>query len=915
MQKGEVYADAYAEEAVAEDVAATTTGYTGRTEIDTSGGEYHKEGVDWVATTFDPQEVNENGTYDTYTGRTSGSWVTKTFTQWWGVDGEFSAATASKNINGKGVKETIGDKEYYVFEIGTAEQLAGFFRMLNYPDALAEGKTIDPTVAAVFGTGLTKAPRYDFSNAYIRLTRDIDLTGIDNMIYTADGSSYFNGVFDGQGHVIANRQMSSSAKSGASLFGGFVNATVKNVAFIDCTVNEGTGASYLAGLAVWSAGNVTIENVYISGSITGTANRVGGLIGRVYSGNVTISNCTNACAIEANTYVGGFIGYAKATSLQMTNCKNEGDVTYNNTSQNGGFIGRLDSVKSVSLKNCVVSSEISPKSDLNNNCSLIGGFFGYVTGNTDMTINTCTFSGTVEGDRSTGGMIGLLDANQKTIITSSTVSGTINVTLAAQKNLFAGGFVGGMRSVEAKVYENTFSGNLNVTINDSAATKEWHTGVAPLVGSFADKAGRGTLSVWNNTIGGTMKVVENDGDSATQMDNETQYAYYAGKLIGVSGGRAQVSYLGGNDVSGLVVNADTNIDVMANGAGALGADMVKVEGYQLSQKSASNTYDIRFVASTRGQSNGLGFVVGVKYIDDAGKVQEKLKTVYAEHAYESIRGTNKDGVVETYTAAEFGNKYLYTLVIKNVPASYVEVAAGEEKFGITLIPFQTYAGVDVSTVEDAVVETPWKYDLAGVPSIYGKLPTNVAENTISLTNVGTYTSLEALYKTGESDVTVTPTQNFAKDSYKNNLYYNVDTSNGGKDYCVYPNTNAPFSSEDFAHLKNANLMTYTVADGIEEGEYDLVIKLRVKNTTARKLLMYLNDGEDGYLVGYVKDNVTASSSNEEQNTYYVKVGTFTFKSGDTITFKIDTGIGSAMHVRGLYLVDPANDVAVAEPAA
>ena len=820
-----------------------------------------------------------------------------------------------------------------VYTINTADELMYLFWMINQSQNCTAGANpMDSTI--------TKQPKYSFAGKTIKIARDLVVntveagtTHVDSAeAYTNDtlyqtthiagnGNVYFDGTIDGQGNIISGLYQVANGNN-RSFFGPLYNATFKDLVIINSFMDglhTDADKKMCSGISIMSRGAITFTDVYAditvkNSDVNGNTSRCALFVGEVTSGSITMTNCESHGDMlnGGSGMAGAFIGYVKAaTSVKLTNCDSYGDITLGVAkSQVGGLIGRLNNATSVTLKNCDVSGDVGYEIDLTKDCNLVGGLVGYSV-SSNLTIDTCTFSGTVEGDRSTGGMIGLFDSNKTLTIKNSTVSGTINATLAAEKNLFVGGFAGGVRSINANVYGNTFSGNLNVTINANAA-KEWHTGIAPLVGSFADKAQRGTLTLWNNTIGGTMKVVESDGDDAAEMDKNTQYAYYAGKMVGISGERAQLSYLGGNDISGLTVDAETNIEVLAGGAGAFGADKVEVIGYQLSQKNTdTNTYDVRFVAATRGHADALGFVVTMKYIDENDQVHERVKTIYAEYLYESVKGTDDNGEEITYTASQFGNKYLYTLVVKNVPASYVEAAEGEEKFGISLIPFQGYAGVDV--VEE--VETPWNYSLAGVPFIYGKQPTAVAENTVALTDVGTYASLEALYKTGEDDVAVTPTYEFVKTSYKDNLYYNVDTANGGTDYCVYPSTNAPFNTAEFTALKNVNMMTYTVGEDVEEGTYDLVLKLRVKNTSARKLLMYLNDGEDGYLVGYEAGDVKASSDTDTENSYYVKVGTFTFKAGDTITFKIDTGLSSAMHVRGLYLINAATDVAAAEPQA
>lgn len=662
---------------------------------------------------------------------------------------------------------------------------------------------------------------------------------------------------------------------------------------------SGTAAGFV-GLC--NAGSLTITNCNNTGNVvtTQTDNRadfsyddryiaafVGCFNNTGDTGILSMSGCVNSGNISGEGYTAALLGGGSAKTISMTDCSSSGNVTYTG-GQSGGLMGNVNGT--ITLTNCSASGTISipENATMRPANNLIGGLIGQVDGSKALTLKNCTFSGTVKGNRCTAGLVGAAHSTGTLTVDSCTVSGTVLGEMNAEKNLSVGGLIGNLRSNKTTIKNSTFSGTLNVdfqTVPSGTAAKNGPCAAGAIVGGFSDYTSAGKLLMMlGNTVSGSMKVTNSDAD--------TTYGHYAGIFLGYSNGLSRVEYIGNNTISE-TFSIDTNSNVEIYKGGAIGGDMIQVEGYQISAKNtANNTYNLRFVASTRGEYDALGFVVGVKYTDGEGNVHEKLRTAYASTLYTSIYGgDDKDGNPIEYAASDYNQKYLYTLEIRNVPAAYVE--ADTQTFGITLLPF----GVNKETVESETTVT----NFPGVPATYGTLPTAKAEEDLALENVGSYTTLNALYGK-DAALVAAPSLTIGKDDYKNNLYFGIDSANGGTDYCVYPSTNEPYTAST---VKNVSFMTYTVT-GIEEGTYDLVLKLRVKNDSARRVIMYLNDGQDAYLVGYATEDVKGFSTTEAENSYYVKVGTFTFGEGDTITFKIDSSWGSAMHLRGMYLMTEAD---------
>lgn len=236
------------------------------------------------------------------------------------------------------VKPTTGTG--YVLEIGTYDQLVNFRNKVN---------------AGASYSGMT-----------VKLTADIDIserawTPI-GAVYRRDinaKSSVFQGTFDGQGHKITGLTNTgfkiSSVFSGGNdttpegykeyvfgLFGSVYNATIKDIVMANvnidlaCDEKEKVVGDSVGAIVGFAAGNketgVTIENCEVlSGSIVGY-DAVAGIVGRSYSGKITIENCKNAATVSAIRRACGILGYTNTSyikdggSAAIKKCTNSGNV-------------------------------------------------------------------------------------------------------------------------------------------------------------------------------------------------------------------------------------------------------------------------------------------------------------------------------------------------------------------------------------------------------------------------------------------------------------------------------------------------------------------------------------------------------------------------------------------------------------
>lgn len=145
--------------------------------------------------------------------------------------------------------------------------------------------------------------------------------------------NYFGGTFDGNGKTISNLYIKTNNEKVG--FFGIVYGTIKNITFKNAKV-ENTG--YDTGIAVgFSESSTSLQNIKTLSdcSVTNKKSRTGGIVG--YSrGN--ISNCENYATVNGNEEVGGICGRFDSSKDAITSCANYGSVV-GTDDYVGGIIG------------------------------------------------------------------------------------------------------------------------------------------------------------------------------------------------------------------------------------------------------------------------------------------------------------------------------------------------------------------------------------------------------------------------------------------------------------------------------------------------------------------------------------------------------------------------------------------------
>ena len=205
------------------------------------------------------------------------------------------------------------------------------------------------------------------------------------------GYSYFNGTFDGQGHIISNLAISTSNRF-AGLFGYSNGTTIKNTVLdSSCSVSNsficGFLVTYTGGFIGFCGATDTTCNIYsvinmATVSFSGSTDydiALGGIIGTIasYKFNFNVKNCVNYGLVEdkGNYYcnhIGGVMGSCGGDpgSSYIQNCANFGTIAINGISgyinyiqfsgiymRSGGILGISNQV---TIENCLSAGDPPP---------------------------------------------------------------------------------------------------------------------------------------------------------------------------------------------------------------------------------------------------------------------------------------------------------------------------------------------------------------------------------------------------------------------------------------------------------------------------------------------------------------------------------------------------------------------------
>lgn len=301
----------------------------------------------------------------------------------------------------------------------------------------------------------------------------------------------FQGNFDGKGHVVDGLRINRPTESAVGLFGLVVgsNKTIRNLGLTNVDITGFGDVGALAG----GGGYSSIDNVYSTGTVTGSSGAVGGLVGNDWG--IPITNSWSAATVSNNSAgtAGGLVG-SSATSL--TNVHATGNVS------GAGWVGGLAGLYEGTLSNAYATGSVSGAGT----SAFMGGLVGFLNG--AATVSNSYASGSVTGTGSSqllGGLVGKFGSSGNATMTNVYANG--NVT--GVSGSMAGGLVGRM-----------FAGSIDRAI--SAGTVSVSGGTA---GGLAGIGFAVTNSYWNTqTSGQATTSGGGTGLTTAQMQSAANFA-------------------------------------------------------------------------------------------------------------------------------------------------------------------------------------------------------------------------------------------------------------------------------------------------------------------------------------------------------------------------------------------------------
>ena len=219
----------------------------------------------------------------------------------------------------------------------------------------------------------------NFSGKYIKVVNDITVnrnaasewSGVAPMNeWTPIGrgsETAFAGTFDGAGHTISGLYVNSSEQY-VGLFGRTaVGSTVKNLRLENSYFNSSvTGYALMGSIA--GKGDGTFDTIYSNAIVTCSGQTCGGIVGWVgTSGTHVFENCWfDGTVTSSGAHIGGIVAHGEQGTLTLKNCLNTGTITSTITMADsgnmggyvGGLIGRLATVVTTTLEDCVSAGEV-----------------------------------------------------------------------------------------------------------------------------------------------------------------------------------------------------------------------------------------------------------------------------------------------------------------------------------------------------------------------------------------------------------------------------------------------------------------------------------------------------------------------------------------------------------------------------
>lgn len=289
----------------------------------------------------------------------------------------------------------------------------------------------------------------------------------------------FSGVLDGLGHTIDNLYMNNRPNDFTALIREADGATIKNINIMNAVVN-GDNASILIG----DAKNTTVNNVSVSGKITGAS--TAGVVGGAYWGGLNMDNVHADVTLNTTWLAaGGLVGGISNSVIKNSSA----NVVINGAGLSGGIASSID--------DGTVLENVSSSGVIHSNGVKNGG----LAGNASNSQIKNSFS-TVDIDEGTynGGLVGeAYDVAIENAYSTGNISGA-----------YSGGIVG-----------SAYLGSLDKVFSTGSITGDNSGGLAGKIEETTITNSYATGDVTGDNVGGLV---------GTAKNSTVKFSYASGKV-------------------------------------------------------------------------------------------------------------------------------------------------------------------------------------------------------------------------------------------------------------------------------------------------------------------------------------------------------------------------------------------------
>lgn len=363
----------------------------------------------------------------------------------------------------------------------------------------------------------------------------------------------FTGYYDGNGYTIRDLKMLDKNAVGASLF-GFVNqAIISNLTIEKATITGYGALSAIVGAVTTKGGS--INKTFIKGCVVKKSTiesrsngvvtdgmAIGGIAGMVDPNvNLWIDSCSvEDCTINGAIAVGGILGGGTVYSMtQITNSHNRNTKVTASYNCAGGIVGYADTLYVYSCSNNGTikgaASTTAPPGNLPANSIYNVGAGGIAGGSGLSTIIASQNSGTVQGSRGVGGIIGstLVTTQPKTYYNNTFIGFCSN-----SGNINGDSYIGGLcGEAQLGAYKSYNEGMIEANSSFAGGI----LGFAPLA-SITNTANFNKVIASSYSGGIAGSILAGSLGINTNLGEVASYHEYAGGMIGRAGNTLAMNY-------------------------------------------------------------------------------------------------------------------------------------------------------------------------------------------------------------------------------------------------------------------------------------------------------------------------------------------------------------------------------------